>query len=191
MSVLISTLIAAAVAAPPPAAIIDNERVTVWMLGSAEAAPALSGDSIAIALGPRPGGVTFTRHGSATHGDTAPRPEREVLIELKDRHVAPLANTSGYPSAFPRPHVKLVLENDRVAVWDYSWTPGEPTPMHFHDKDVVVTYLGNGPLRSTQPDGQTTVNQYSAGMVRFNLRDRTHTEQLEFGTQRAIIVELK
>jgi len=27
-------------------------------------------------------------------------------------------------------------------VWRYRWNLGEPTPVHFHDKDVVVVYSG-------------------------------------------------
>ncbi len=105
--------------------------------------------------------------------------------------MAPLANKSKYPLAFPRPGVKKLLENDRVIVWDYTWTPGVATPMHFHDKDVVVFYQEDGDLQSTTPSGEKTVNQYKPGMIRFNLRDRIHTETLVRGKQRALITELK
>ena len=65
------------------------------------------------------------------------------------------------------------------------------TPMHFHDKDVVVVFLDDGDLSSTTPDGKVTTNSYTSGTVRFNARDRTHTETLVRGKQRAIITELK
>jgi hypothetical protein len=78
-----------------------------------------------------------------------------------------------------------------VIVWDYTWTHGVATPMHFHDKDVVVVYLDDGDLKSTTPDGQVVVNPYTFGAVRFNLRNRTHTETLIREKQRAIITELK
>ena len=84
-----------------------------------------------------------------------------------------------------------LAENARVIVWDYTWTSGEATPMHFHDKDVVVVYLDDGDLQSTTPDGQIVVNPYRFGMVKFNLRERTHTETLIRGKQHAIITELK
>jgi hypothetical protein len=116
---------------------------------------------------------------------------RSIVIDLKDHPVAPTANTSGYPLAFPRPGSKKILENDRVIVWDYTWTLGVPTPMHFHDKDVVVVFLDDGDLSSTTLDGKVTVNSFKPGMVRFNLRDRTHTETLVRGEQHAIITELK
>jgi hypothetical protein len=63
--------------------------------------------------------------------------------------------------------------------------------MHFHDKDVVVLFLKDGDLKSTSADGKVTTNQYKAGTVRFNTRNRTHTETLVNGEERAIITELK
>jgi hypothetical protein len=115
----------------------------------------------------------------------------DIVIELKDARVPPLANKSSYPNAFPRPGSKKILENDRIVVWDYTWTPGVPTPMHFHDKDVVVTYLETGELASTSADGQVVNNPHYFGFTKFNARDRAHTETLVKGKGRAIIVELK
>jgi hypothetical protein len=117
--------------------------------------------------------------------------ERTVVIELKNHPVAPLENKSGFPLAFPRPHVKKVLENDRIIVWSYAWNPGEPTLMHFHDKDGVVVYMEDTALQSTTPDGKSTINEYSAFQTKFNLRDRTHRELLARGTESAIMTELK
>jgi hypothetical protein len=76
-------------------------------------------------------------------------------------------------------------------VWDFTWTPGQATMMHFHDKDVVVTYLTDGALTSTDVRGQSVVNEHHAGYAKFNPRDRVHTETLTRGQGRAIIVELK
>ena len=114
-----------------------------------------------------------------------------VEVELKDARVAPLPKRTDYPLAFPRPGVKKILENERVIIWDYTWTSGVPTPMHFHDKDVVVIYLEDGALRSTDPNGQAVVNEHYFGFTKFNSRDRVHTEELVKGKARAIIAELK
>ena len=27
-----------------------------------------------------------------------------------------------------------IIRNSRVTVWESAWTPGVPTPMHFHDE---------------------------------------------------------
>ena len=132
-----------------------------------------------------PQGASFTEEGAS---DT---PAHSVIVELKNNPVAPLKNTTGLPNAFPRPHVKKVMDNKRFLVWDYEWYSGEPTPMHFHDKDVVVTYMEEGSLKSTAPDGQATVNDYHPGQIRYNPRERTHTELLVKGTQHAMMVELK
>ena len=85
----------------------------------------------------------------------------------------------------------VITENDKVVVWDFTWTTGVPTAMHFHDKDVVVVYLENGALKSTTPDRQSVVNELTPGLIRFNARERVHTEELVRGKSRAIITELK
>jgi hypothetical protein len=161
--------------------LIENDRVIVLdVTGPIAAQPS---DAVIVSLSGR---ATFIPKG------TTPKiAGRSIVIDLKDHPVAPIANTSGHPLAFPRPGSKKLLENDRVIIWDYAWKPGVATPMHFHDKDVVVVFLDEGDVQSTTPDGKVSVNSYTHGMVRFNLRDRTHTETLVRGKQRAIITELK
>jgi hypothetical protein len=160
---------------------IDNERVQVQELrGAADSVPY---DAVWVS---RKGHATFLNKGSVHKADGM-----GILISLKDFKSEPLANKSGHSLAFPRPGSKKLFENARVIVWDYTWTPGVATPMHFHDKDVVVFYLEEGDLQSTTPSGGKTVNPYKPFMIRFNLRDRTHTETLIRGKQRAIITELK
>ncbi|MFZ3365532.1 MAG: hypothetical protein WA239_00255 [Candidatus Sulfotelmatobacter sp.] len=161
--------------------LIDNDRVTIWDATNGTAVLPL--DAVVVSLS---GSAVFLPKGM-----TSKFTGGSFVIALKDHPVAPIANTTGYPLAFPRPGSRKILENERVIVWDYTWTPGVATPMHFHDKDTVVVYLDGGDLKSTTPDGQATVNSYKFGMVRFNLRDRTHTETLIRGKQHAIITELK
>jgi hypothetical protein len=161
--------------------LIDNDRVSV--LDVSAAAPAQSTDAVVVSLS---GSAAFVPKGT-TPNITG----HSYVIDLKDHQVAPIENKSGYPLAFPRSGTKKILENDRVIVWDTTWTPGVATPMHFHDKDVVVVFLEDGELKSTTSDGKETVNQYKSGAVRFNQRDRTHSETLMNGKQRAIIIELK
>ena len=160
---------------------IDNDRVTVWEMSGLM--PARPGDAVII-----------TSSGLAKFlpkGTTANINPKYLVIDLKDHPVPPIENKSGYPLGFPRPGSEKLLENDRVIVWDYTWQPDVATPMHFHDKDVVVWFLEDGDLKATTPEGQSTVNQYTAGTVKFNTRNRTHTETLIKGKQRAIITELK
>jgi quercetin dioxygenase-like cupin family protein len=193
--------------------VIDNERVTVWDVTWVKGKPGpmqkhqndfltvyLTGGAIKTTLpdgtssvaNHKTGEAIFEKKGS-THREegVGENPAHTVVIDLKDHPVAPLANKSGYPNAFPREGSKKVLENDRVIVWDYTWLPGRPTPMHFHNTDVVVMYTEDGTLKSTTPDGQSVLNEYTPGIIKFNLRDRIHTEELVKGKAHAMMMELK
>jgi hypothetical protein len=197
-AVLILSALLAQQSFAPPKPVIDNERVRVWAKTSMMGAPALdtvmvygTAGVIEAQLLPKGGAAATDIVLSPDQPKFASLREASLMVELKDHAVAALENTSGLPPAFPRPGIKQLLDTPRVTVWDYSWTLGQPTPMHFHDKDVVVMFLQDGDLESTTPDGQKTVNEYTPGTIRFNARNRTHFETLVRGTQRAIIVELK
>lgn len=164
--------------------VIDNERVTVF--DTVGALPRAEHDFVVVPLGKK-GSAEFHRLGDIP-GKTG---SRAMVIELKDGSLKTYPNNSGYPNAFPRPHAKRLLENDRVIVWSYRWKIGEATPMHFHDKDVVVVYEDDTTLKSTTLDGASVINHYQAGEARFNRGDRTHTELLIKATGSAVIVELK
>jgi hypothetical protein len=165
------------------APVIDNDRVKVW--DTTESVVAMPDDFVAISFA---GGNAVYGHAGETAGTKG---ARTIVINLKNHPVAPLANTSGYPNAYPRPHIEKLLENDRVIVWRYRWYLNDPTPMHFHDKDVVVVYLEDSALQSTEPDGKKIVNEYKSGDIRFNKRDRVHTELVVRDTASAVITELK
>jgi hypothetical protein len=166
------------------APMIDNDRVTVW--DTTSALPPAEYDFVAVPLSPK-GAPLFGHRGTLPSKDGA----RTIVIELKDNSPAPIANYSGYPPAYPRPHAKKLLENDRVIVWDTVWYPDKPTPMHFHDKDALAVFESDGVLQSTTPDGKKAVTEVKSADVLFNHRDRTHTEVLLSGHAHAVIIELK
>jgi hypothetical protein len=183
---LLLTIVLQAVSQTALKPVIENDRVAVWDLAQPPTARPL--DAVVVSLS---GGASFLPRNTTPKTSDPKIAGRSVVIDLKDHPLAPIANSSGYPLAFPRPGSKKLLENARIIMWDYTWTPGVATPMHFHDKDVVVVFLEDGDLKSTTPDGKATVNSYKFGDVRFNLRDRVHTETLTRGNQHAIITELK
>jgi hypothetical protein len=164
--------------------VLDNERVTVW--DTTTPLPPARHDFVAVSL---------SHNGTAIFGHKGDVPgkagARTVVIELKDHPLPPIANTSGYPLAFPRPNAKKLLDNNKVVVWDNVWIPGKPTPMHFHDKDALVVYESTGTLQSTSSDGKQVVGDYTFGQIRFSPRDHTHTEVLVRGHGHAVILELK
>ena len=165
--------------------LIENNRVTVRETTNAPAQIAARDHDIVVVDLDAKSALFIARGSNHSSGKHA------IIVDLKDVSVPPLENKTKYPLAFPRPGVKKILENNRVMIWDYTWTPATPTPMHYHDKDVVVVYLADGDLKSTTPEGKSEVNTISFGLTRFNAPNRTHTEELVKGAARAIIVELK
>ncbi len=194
--------------------LIDNELVTVWDVtwsrGCVNPVQGHPHDSVSVYLTAGPikiarlngrisfipkqaGEIVFEPKGlqQIQEGTASDHPARSIVIAFKDHPMPPPQNTSGYPNAFPRPGAKKLFENERVLVWDYTWTLGVPTKMHFHDKDVVVVYMENGTLKSTTVEGQSVLNENSFGLTKFNPRNRLHTETLIRGKGRAIVVEMK
>ena len=171
--------------------IIRNDRVTVWDVppGTAVRPSAPSQDTLIFLI--RDGKAEARFEAAGTVPAPIPAGTRAIVIVLDGQRLPPLPNNSGRPPAFPRAGSTKLLENDRVVVWQSEWATGVPTPLHFHDKDVVVTYLADGALASTNVAGQRVVNEYQFGLTRFNARDRVHTETLVRGAGRAIMVELK
>jgi hypothetical protein len=200
-------LLAGAAWADTPAPVIDNERVTVRdvHLRPDQAAPAIShaGDYVILYVdGGRirsadgktvrhVAGSAISGHGGATSDTAIGAPAHEIVVELKDTPSRTVPNTSGLPPGFPRPGSKKVLETDKVRVWNYAWVPGKPTPMHFHNTEIVVTYLGNGDVAATTPDGKKTVTHHNPGDIVFNVANRSHAEELVKGEMSGIMLELK
>ena len=190
-----------------PAPVIDNERVTVRdiQLEPGKAGPAIQhagdyvvlyvkGGQIRAADGKTANhvdGSAISGHGGSTSDTATGGAAHEVVVELKDAPSKTVPNTTGLPPAFPREGSKLVLETPKVRVWNYKWLPGKPTPMHFHNTEVVVTYLHDGDVASTTPDGKKTVNHRKAGDIVFNVANRSHSEELVKGEQAGIMLELK
>jgi hypothetical protein len=178
------SLIALAASSYAAEPVMDNERIVVW--DTTSALPNAQHDFVAIPLDHK-GHARFGHKGDIAAKDGA----HTVVVELKGVKLPPLENTTGLPLAFPRAHVHKLFENDQVVVWNYVWLPGQKTPMHFHDKDTLVVFQDTGALSSTTQDGKVVVNEYKDGDIRFNKRDRSHSELLVKGQMRAVITELK
>lgn len=201
------SLIAAPALAQTPAPVIDNERVTVRdiPLEPGTPAPAIEhpGDYVILYFqgghirgadgktATHPSGGALFGHGGTTRDTAIGKPAHEIIVELKDSPSRTVPNTTGLPPAFPRPGSKKILENDRIRVWNYKWLSGKPTPMHFHNTEVVVVYRGDGDIASTTPDGKTANNHHNPGDIVFNVANRSHSEELVKGEQSGIMLELK
>ncbi len=207
VAMLATPLLTFPVLAQMPAPVIDNERVTVHdiQLEQGKAAPVLSHAGDYVVLYVKGGAIRSANGKTATHADgsaffghggtssdtATAGTAHELIVDLKDAPSKTVPNTTGLPPAFPRPGSKKVFENDKVRVWNYAWQPGKPTPMHFHNTEVVVTYLGDGDVASTTPDGKKTINHHNPGDIVFNVANRSHSEELVKGQQSGIMMELK
>ena len=155
--------------------IVDNDRVSVSNVTGPIATQ--SSDAVVVFMS---GSATFVAKGSTPSASGQSDDGPAVVIQLKAHQAPPIENKTGYPLAFPRAGSKKILENASVVVWDYSWTPGEATPMHFHDKDVVVVFFDDGDLKSTTLDGKATLNPYKFGdviLVPFPFTDRSSSKK--------------
>lgn len=210
VALLAAVLAAPALAAPEANKVVDNERVTVWdvRLAPGENAPPTSQefDTVTVFL---EGGTIRTRHADGTvtaatrsFGDAVFTPKgsgavdmsdhaHEVVIALKGGIAAPNPGPAGIPNAFPRAGSEKIFENDRVVVSRFSWTPGVPVPMHHHDKDTVMVFRYDGPIRSTGLDGKSEILDFRKDQIRFSEAGRTHGELLAGKRQSAVMTELK
>lgn len=59
-------------------------------------------------------------------------------------------------------HLKVLAEDDRVRVLEYSPKKGDRTPMHSHPSSVVFVVKG-GRVKYTLPDGSTKISELKTG----------------------------
>ncbi len=48
--------------------------------------------------------------------------------------------------AFPNPGVRLIKEDEHVAIWEEIFEPGKPTPPHRHTRDYLAIFPNAGEL---------------------------------------------
>lgn len=191
--------------------ILENERIIMWDVTWVTQSTGMHRhkyDLVAVDLNNSKVKIT-TPDGKTTEGSQVPGqvifqlkdvthaeegvsgPRHAIIFDLKEVKIPPIKNTSTFPTAFPREGAKKLVDNERVTIWDYTWTPGKLVATHFHDKDVVAVFLTEGELESVTPDGKSEVLKIHNGMARFNPKGRAHAEKLIKGQARAIITEFK
>jgi quercetin dioxygenase-like cupin family protein len=85
-------------------------------------------------------------------------------------------------------HIKVLAEDDKVRVLHFTPSKGDKTPIHSHPETVLYLIKG-GKIRTTLPDGTSTVAELKAGQT--SLRPPvTHSDEALDDID-AIIVELK
>lgn len=138
------------------------------------------------------GSLSTTRKGT-THieeGATDP-PLRAVFIELKKDGPSGAAPTDVGTPPFPRADARQALDDDRVTIWDLTWSAG-PQALHYKAPvDTVIVWLGDGTLRVTPSGGPATSTPVHAGTMRFVSRGTTEALDMTDGSPRALFFQLK
>jgi hypothetical protein len=96
-----------------------------------------------------------------------------------------------YPPPFPRPGTVLMLENERVLVWNIAWLKQE-YPVHRHQYDHVGVYYAAGDRIITSLDGERRAAHTEAWNITFQPRGVTHAEEgASDEPLRAVFIQIK
>lgn len=141
----------------------------------------------------RIGALSTTRKGT-THieeGSTDP-PLRAVFIELKrETSTGAAIEPSGVPDAFPRGDSKPLLDDERVTIWDNTWTAGVPGARSRYTRETVLIWLAKGKLRFTPSSGGPTVVDVEPGQIRHYASGTTEADEALEGSPRAMVISFK
>src|SRR5579862_9348735 len=117
-------------------------------------------------------------------------PERlAIMVDLKESAASGEVSHSMLPPAFPREGAKGLLDNARVRMWDYTWTPGKPVSAHIHDRDSIEVYVSGGTLRIKAPVGKEENRTVAKKDARFVPRGTVDSEEAVNGAPRAVTIE--
>ena len=163
----------------------ENERVIVWEVIWPDGVPAeyhrhrYDMTGVFLRWGPlrvtRPDGTftvsetpfevpsTFLLRKGVTHKEEGiGQPERHsIMIDMKDYAPPPREPRTDVPPAMPHEGATLVLDEERVRVWDVRLAEGQELPLHVHNSDTVAVILEGGTLRETDEDGIADTRIYA------------------------------
>lgn len=136
----------------------------------------------------QPKGIT---HREEAHGKPG-EPERlAIMVDLKESVTDMMFIDAEEPAAYPRDGAKNVLENPRVRMWDYTFTPGAPAVARVYRQDVVEVVVTGGDVKVTGPGGKVETRTLAPKQARYINRGTVQTEQGVSGSPRVIAIELK
>ena len=87
---------------------------------------------------------------------------------------------------------RLLLENERVKVWEMRLEPGESSDLHRHTLDYLLYILEGTSIDADRPDGESSRFPVEPGQLFFVPRGGTERAVNRSGTRfRELLVELK
>ena len=136
----------------------------------------------------QPKGITHREEATGKPGD----PERlAIMIDLKEAPAATAPITSSAPAGFPREGATNVLENERVRMWDLTWSPSAAARPVLYAHDSVEVVVSGGTFASRGADGKETTRVVEPKDARFIARGTVETARASAGSPRTITVEIK
>jgi quercetin dioxygenase-like cupin family protein len=86
---------------------------------------------------------------------------------------------------------KLIFENERVKIWEFTLQPGETTGLHTHQHDYFFYPIEGGTLEVTRASGITQAT-LDVGKVYYRSKGDTHDAcNIDGHRYHEILVELK
>jgi quercetin dioxygenase-like cupin family protein len=86
---------------------------------------------------------------------------------------------------------RLIFENERVRVWEFTLQPGESIGAHRHDHDFFFYPIEGGTLEVTRASGTTRLT-LNAGEIYFRKGGDTHAARnVDDHRYHEVLVELK
>lgn len=94
------------------------------------------------------------------------------------------------PAAVGPNIVAVLLENDRVRVFEATLRPGEKLQMHSHPRSIVY-FLSDFKLKSTYADGKTVEAEAKQGTAAWREPITHEDENIGTTVARVLVVEMK
>jgi quercetin dioxygenase-like cupin family protein len=87
---------------------------------------------------------------------------------------------------------KLIFENERVKVWEFTLEPDQSIGVHTHTNDYLILPIETSLVEVTRDGGRVEAAEYTAGTVIWRRKGETHDAK-NIGPARyhQLIVELK
>ncbi|HYR97033.1 MAG TPA: cupin domain-containing protein [Candidatus Binatus sp.] len=87
---------------------------------------------------------------------------------------------------------RLLLENERVKIWEMRLEPGESSDLHRHTMDYVLCILEGTTIDADRPDGTSLSYPVTPGHAVYIERGSTERAVNRSGTRfRELLIELK
>jgi hypothetical protein len=114
-----------------------------------------------------------------------------ALVGLAAPHGARAQAEPTYPPPWPRPGTSLMLENDRVLIWNIAWLKQE-YPVHRHQYDHVGVYYTAGDRIITSLGGEPRDAHTEPWNITFQPTGVTHSERgASDEPLRAVFIQIK